>query len=186
MVTAYAAEARTFPTLATRRVVTGVALGLVWGIVARLWMRFVTDEPMFTTTGTFYLLGGAALIGGCAGRVFDVRRRASELGPRALRAARVMAVACFVVMARPPGPLTVLTALFAALALSSGRATWARALFGVLAVVGLGLVVPEMPQGFGAGRTAVAVVLYTGLLCPPILAMYLGVAPLPDRAMNSR
>ena len=43
-------------------VATGFALGAGWGVLARVWMRQVTDAPSFSWSGTLFIIGLSALI----------------------------------------------------------------------------------------------------------------------------
>lgn len=50
-----------------RGVVAGLGLGILWGGVARLFMRLLTDDPQFSWEGTLFIVGlsagAAALVG---------------------------------------------------------------------------------------------------------------------------
>ena len=41
----------------------GLLGGLAWGIVARLWMRFISTDPEFTWTGTLFIVIGFGIAG---------------------------------------------------------------------------------------------------------------------------
>jgi hypothetical protein len=41
----------------------GLALGTVWGVLARIWMRLISDDPEFSWTGTLLIVGFSALLG---------------------------------------------------------------------------------------------------------------------------
>jgi hypothetical protein len=53
----------------------GLLLGAGWGIAARVWMRLVSTMPGFSWTGTLFIIGLAALAGGCLGLVHAAWRR---------------------------------------------------------------------------------------------------------------
>ena len=53
----------------------GAALGIVWGVLARTWMRLISDEPEFTWSGTLAIIGLAAVLGGGVGIVHATRRQ---------------------------------------------------------------------------------------------------------------
>jgi hypothetical protein len=53
---------------------TGLALGAVWGVLARVWMRLVSTAPGFSWTGTLMIIGFAAVAGGLLGLVLAARR----------------------------------------------------------------------------------------------------------------
>jgi hypothetical protein len=56
-----------------RGLVMGAGLGLVWGVVARVFMRLLTTAPSFSWSGTLFILGLAALAGACLGLVHAAR-----------------------------------------------------------------------------------------------------------------
>jgi hypothetical protein len=53
----------------------GAALGIVWGVLARTWMRLISDEPEFTWSGTLAIIGLAAVLGAGVGIVHATRRQ---------------------------------------------------------------------------------------------------------------
>lgn len=50
-----------------RAALGGMALGAAWGVLARIWMRLVTDAPEFSWTGTMLIIGLAATHGVATG-----------------------------------------------------------------------------------------------------------------------
>ena len=72
---------------------TGLLLGVGWGIAARVWMRLVSTVPDFSWTGTLFIVGLAALAGGCLGLVHAARRRG---GSRWWRVAALPSLLLFV------------------------------------------------------------------------------------------
>lgn len=42
----------------------GLLAGLTWGVVARGFMRLLTESPEFTWSGTLYIVGTATVVGG--------------------------------------------------------------------------------------------------------------------------
>ena len=54
----------------------GLLAGAAVGILARTWMRLITtDEPGFNWSGTLFIVGAFAVMGGVAGAVAGARRR---------------------------------------------------------------------------------------------------------------
>ena len=49
--------------------------GAVWGVVARAWMRLITEEPEFTWSGTLFIVGLFAVVATVQGCALAVRRR---------------------------------------------------------------------------------------------------------------
>lgn len=57
-----------------RAAFVGLGLGLVWGIVARVWMRLISTDPEFSWSGTGMILGATAVGGLVLGLLYGVRR----------------------------------------------------------------------------------------------------------------
>ena len=53
----------------------GFAAGVVWGAVARIFMRLLTTSPEFSWSGTLFILGVGAVAGTCVGLVHAARVR---------------------------------------------------------------------------------------------------------------
>ena len=53
--------------MATRPIRAGAVLGLVWGVVVRGWMRFISAEPEFSWSGTIFILAATMLAGAVLG-----------------------------------------------------------------------------------------------------------------------
>lgn len=53
---------------------TGASIGLIWGIVARIWMRLVSANPEFSVSGTITILIIATIFGAFAGLTYAARR----------------------------------------------------------------------------------------------------------------
>ena len=56
-------------------VLGGAGLGLLWGSVARIWMRLISTQPEFSIPGTAAILIIATLFGTFVGLAFAARRR---------------------------------------------------------------------------------------------------------------
>src|SRR5687767_1893787 len=56
-------------------IISGALGGLVWGVLMRLWMRFVSTDPEFTWSGTGFILGAAFLAGLGLGSAYAWSRR---------------------------------------------------------------------------------------------------------------
>lgn len=64
----------------TRRpVVAGAVIGLVWGGILRVWMRFISTSPEFSWSGTGFILGAGVLAGATLGFARK-RRQAGGVG----------------------------------------------------------------------------------------------------------
>ncbi len=69
-------------TLVRHPVISGAVLGLSWGIVMRAWMRYITDNPEFTWSGTGFILGAATLAGTLMGIAWWRRSKGGDGGWR--------------------------------------------------------------------------------------------------------
>jgi hypothetical protein len=52
---------------ALRYSLTGAAIGLVWGAVMRVWMRYISSSPEFSWSGTLFILGASFIVGAVLG-----------------------------------------------------------------------------------------------------------------------
>lgn len=113
-------------------VLGGLLGGVVWGVVCRLWMRYVSDVPSFSWTGTLFILGVTGLAGLALGVLELLRRR----GVGAWRyVALLPALLMFVGQGIPFLPPAVLGSL----ALSGRGPRWVRVPAAVLSFSSLGL-----------------------------------------------
>jgi hypothetical protein len=55
--------------------VIGTLLGALWGTVARIWMRLISEHPEFSWTGTLMIVGFSAWLGLAVGLVYGTRGR---------------------------------------------------------------------------------------------------------------
>jgi hypothetical protein len=155
-----------------RGVAAGAALGLAWGVVSRLWMRLISDDPEFTISGTSIILGASVFVGACAGLAYAARRRGTW---RRAWIPRTLAVVSFAALAIGPGVLVVPTVLFGTLALARGSwPRWARWACALPAVAGYGFIVYAMLHFWPPLNTALYVALYLLLLYPLVVAMRTG------------
>lgn len=56
-----------------RGLALGALAGAAWGVVARVFMRLLSDDPQFSWAGTLGILGVAAVAGACVGLVHGAR-----------------------------------------------------------------------------------------------------------------
>ncbi len=158
-----------------RGVVGAMLLGTLWGVTARAWMRYISDDPSFTWGGTAFILIGPTLIGLAMGVVRTSRRPAWS---------RVAGGASPLLIGIGAGIVMVPTVLLGGIAL--GRTPWrwwVRALVGVLALVPVGavLLLPELGH-IGVVKRLAASLWYV-LLCWWLAAMVaVSYRPYPPRA----
>lgn len=137
-------------------VLGGAGLGLLWGILARIWMRLIATSPEFSIPGTAAILLIATLFGALSGLALAARRRGwpgwRQSVPRGL------AVLFFLPFGSAGGGPLMMTVLLATLAATRG------ALAGLWALAGLTLLVATgsdigVPPIAAAGIPAAAIVL---------------------------
>ena len=105
-----------------RAMLFGAALGLLWAMPARLWMRLITDqEPVFSIGGTLFIFIVVSGFGAAAGYAFAVRPR---VFPGRIRrwSSRGLAFVPFAAM----GPGLIFFGGLAPLALAITRRGWRR------------------------------------------------------------
>ena len=143
----------------TRRpVLSGALLGLMWGIVIRLWMRYISTNPEFTWAGTGYVVGAATLVGTLLG----VAAWRYQLGHRRWWRLNGLAILTLGVAA---GGVMIPTVVLGGLAI--GRRRWPQWLRAALLFVAFGFQVlffageaDNFPDGrFITGMAAYAVLL---------------------------
>jgi hypothetical protein len=69
-------DAPSEPLPSTLMLAAGLFGGLTLGIIARAWMRLISDDPQFTWNGTIFIVGGFTVFGFTQSIVAVVRRRA--------------------------------------------------------------------------------------------------------------
>ena len=124
----------------------GAALGLVWGVVARVFMRLLTTDPGFSWSGTLFILGLATVSGACLGLV-----HAARVAERSQwwRLAALPALALFA----GPGMVLAPAAIGMAMVLRGGRLV---RVLGAVVVTGSPLVAVLSAETTGATPTQVA------------------------------
>ena len=134
----------------------GAAIGLAVAIIARFWMRALTEQPpKFSVGGTGFILLVVSGLGACAGLAFAWRRLGSN---RRLLVQRGVGLAPFLLM----GPFMVffIPGLLAAVGLAHRRwRKWLRrALIAVACLLGAFLLLAL--SSVGGGQGAARVLLY--------------------------
>jgi hypothetical protein len=142
---------------------SGAGLGLVWGIVARIWMRLIATTPEFSIAGTGAILVITTVFGAWAGFAFAARRR----GWRRWRhyVPRALVVFFFVPFGIAGGLPLMLTTLLATLGLIQRALVglWFLAMLVLLLVIGTDIEVPSMAASI-ATSGAVALTIWKWLL----------------------
>ncbi len=119
----------------------------MWGVVARAWMRLITEEPEFSWSGTLFIVGLFAVVATVQGCALAVRRRRWRRWAQA--PVRVLAGAVALLLGAGAGIVMLPTLVCGPLAI--GRTTWRRwirialaAVAGVNALVLLPMLLGEL------------------------------------------
>jgi hypothetical protein len=156
------------PTSRRRYVLRGALCGLVVAVFARIWMRTISDDHVFTVPGTTLILLVFSGMGASAGLAFAWRRLGST---RRLFVQRAVALVPYLLL----GPFTLLFLPGFTLALVLGHRRWQRflrrALFGVTAVVLAFVLVIMLSRG------PLSAVLYVGLAYALFLTNRIAIEP---------
>lgn len=129
------------PARAPVAVVAGAGAGLLWGVVARVWMRFISAAPEFTWNGTLGVVGIFAAFGLGQALAAVARRDGWRRGGR--WAARVVAIATTVPLGLAAGAPMLPSLVLAAVAVGRTALRWQlRAALGLAA---LGLAAFQLP-----------------------------------------
>ena len=165
-------------------VFAALAVGLVLGIVARLWMRLIAPDPEFTVAGTVGILVGFGLLFTGAGLSLAAHRNGWRRRP--LGAARSIGCVLILPAFGAAGLLALPSVVLGALAVSR----WdlripLRVVLGALAVAATVVVAAtQIPADDLSGvRTVAGIALYPVLLWPMLLAARLSLirtVPQPD------
>ena len=111
----------------------GLAGGLAWGTIARIWMRFISTNVEFTWSGTLFIVIGFGIAGLAQSGAYLGRR--AKLARPAMTALRVVAVIALLPLGVAAGASMFPTIILATLALT--HHTWPRWLRGIVAAVAL-------------------------------------------------
>jgi hypothetical protein len=162
--------------------IAGLLIGVLWGGLARLWMRAITTErPDFSWDGTIFILGVFAVAGMTAGLVFGARRRRWRGAP--IAAARVLGCGTTLTLSAGQGALMAPTLVFGGLAIARRSwPTWLRTILAILAITPPAIVHQGLLDGWphGPARFIAAIVLVTVVYGGAAVGLAQSYAPLPD------
>ena len=136
-------------------IISGALGGLLWGVIMRLWMRFISTDPEFTWSGTGFILGAAFLAGLGLGTAYALSRRGHRGWWRLFGIPLIL-------LGAGAGSLMLPGTIIGGLAF--GRRNWPKvvrialgtvAIGGTLALIGL-----TSEDGFGPIKIAVALVSF--------------------------
>jgi hypothetical protein len=151
--------------------------GLLWGVVARAWMRLVTADPEFTWSGTTFIVVAFTIAAGAQGVAWAVRERGWPRWAQAI--VRTLAL----VLALPLGSgagIVMLPALVTG-SLAVGRTDWPRWLRVALATVALlntAAVFPLLLLDLSWGRAIVGWLTMVPLYAVIVAAIALTLRPI--------
>lgn len=164
----------------------GLASGLAVGVVARVWMRLIAEDPEFSWAGTLFIVGAFGVFGTAQGAAWAGRRRGWRRGAvTPLRAgALVLSLPIFT------GAGSIMLPVVATAALASWRTDWHRAARVVLAVLSAPIavfVITDIIREFGlAPATFVRVGLFLAIYAVVVVALRPTVEPQDDGWRFSR
>ena len=157
----------------------GFASGVVLGAVARLWMRWITDDPEFSWGGTIFIVTAFALLGMTQGIA-----AAARLGHRrraVVTVARVFGVIGMMTIFAGAGAIMLPTVVGGGLAVyRTDWRRWLRVLFAVVALPPVVAVTVGIVDEIGIVRGVPQVVLFFAIYAIVIWAVRATLAPLRD------
>jgi hypothetical protein len=158
----------------------GMIGGIVLGIVARLWMRWISSDPEFSWAGTLFIIGAFAVAGLWQAAAWAARRAGWRRWVTTV--VRTAAVIFTLPIFTGAGSIMLPTAVAASLA--AWRTDWPRALRVLLAVLAAPaalFVVSQIVAEFGwSPATLGRIALFAGIYVIVVTALQPSVAPLAD------
>lgn len=154
-------------------------VGLLWGINARLWMRFVSTDPEFSWSGTIFIVTAFAIAAFGQGGAY-LGRRAGKRRP-ALTVLRVLGVVTLLPLGMAAGAVMLPTFLLVPLVLT--QCTWpriARVALVVIASAGPLFVTISLFGDFGPVRATAALAWFAAIYAGIIRAAELSLGPQRD------
>lgn len=147
----------------------GVLGGLLLGVIARAWMRWISTDPEFTMGGTIGIIVGFVLFFTAHATVLFGKRK--DWSRAWLTVTRVGAIIFSLGIFVAAGAMMFPTVL--AVTLATGRTDWPRQLRRVIFVLGLiipGFVAKGIGSDFGWGLTTVGRILLFMLVYSVVIA----------------
>ncbi len=152
-------------------VIAGAAAGLAWGIVARLWMRFISDHPEFSWSGTAFIVGAATIFGTAMGLAWLRRARGGRGWWRLLGLTVLL-------LGMGTGSLMIPTVLLGAVALGRPWRRWITAVVLAIALVPQVLILGPDLGSMSVPRLMIALAAYLVLLWSEAAALSVVFRPL--------
>lgn len=146
----------------------GIAAGLALGIVARLWMRWISADPEFTWAGTISIVLIFVIFGATHSFVFLARENGSSR--RKLNLIRLVAIFFTLPLFGAAGAQMLPTVLAGSLARwRSDWWMWVRVLLGICSVVIPIIIIRGIGDDFGwgiatIGRALLFIAIYSAVI----------------------
>ena len=136
-------------------VISGALGGLVWGVLMRLWMRFISTDPEFSWSGTGFILTAAFLAGLGLGTAYAFSRKARRGWWRLFGIPLIL-------LGGGAGSIMLPGVLLGGIAF--GRKSWPKAVRIALWTIAIGgtiaLIGFTSEDGFGPVKTIVAMAIF--------------------------
>ncbi|WP_459161915.1 hypothetical protein [Pseudonocardia bannensis] len=143
------------------------------GALARVWMRFISDAPEFTWSGTAIILASSTIIGAPAGLVVVARRQ----GRRGAGLLRALGGSSMILLGVGGGMVILPTLLLGVLAVArTDWPRWARGPCGLLAPAPVAALLLDTGR-LGLLHIVAALMGYLALVGAMILIVRIGFAP---------
>jgi len=167
-------------TTASSLLVAGLVGGVGLGVVARAWMRFISEDPEFTWAGTLGIIAGFAFFGITQSAVAMARR--TTMRRRNLTAIRLVGVIGMLPLFGAAGAVMAPTVIGAGLAAS--RTDWpepTRISCAFVSLVPVGFVASDLSGSFGWSlRTMAGIIAMIAIYATIVWATQATLAPQTD------
>ena len=152
------AVTRNTPFWARHPIISGAIGGLLWGVLMRSWMRFISTDPEFTWSGTGFILAAALLAGLGLGTAY-------ALGRKGHRGWWRLFAAPLILLGAGAGAIMLPGTIIGGLAF--GRRNWPNVVRVTLATVAIGGTLALLwltgENGFGPIKTTIALASFAAL-----------------------
>ncbi len=164
----------------------GALAGCALGVLARLWMRWISTEPEFSWGGTIGIVASFGVFGAAQSSAAIARRRCAR--PGTVACSRVAAALLSLGLFGAAGAVMLPTVLFGSLAVWRPRAPLAiRLVFAVLALPGVVFVSVGIVDDHGWSVVSVArIVAFLAIYAVVVAATWPTTAPVRDGWRPSR
>jgi hypothetical protein len=152
---------------------------MAWGVIARLWMRFISDDPEFTWSGTLFIVLGFGVV--CLAQSAAYLGRRAELPRSKMTVVRVFTTVGLLPLGAAAGGPMLPTVLLTPLALTHSE--WSRRtrlIIGVLALLPVLGVARIVVDGLSIPRAIVGVIWFLVVYAGLVLAACASLAPQRD------